>query len=101
MTVIKRSIEIFLLDFVFEIFRYQSLNWFEIIGNFSKAVYFRRPKSFLSGIIDTRDSLVKMTVNNKDVNIDLQKMSHRKKKNGHKLNRFFDQKLDTPLYLLD
>ena len=46
-----------------------------------------------------------MTVNNKDVNIDFQKMSHRKMKKSdhklhfdHKLNRFFDHKLDTPLY---
>ena len=41
-----------------------------------------------------------MTVNNKDVNIDFQKMSHLKmKKNDHKLNRFFDHKLDTQLYM--
>ena len=40
------------------------------------------------------------------VNIDFQKKSHRKMKKSdhklhfdHKLNRFFDHKLDTPLYL--
>ena len=48
----------------------KSSDWLEIIDNFSKAVHFRRPKPFDFGIIDTRDSLVKVTVNNKYVNID-------------------------------
>ena len=56
----------------------KSSDWSEIIDNFSKAVHYRRPKPFVFGIIGTRDSLVKVTVNNKDVNIDFQKMSHRK-----------------------
>ena len=84
----------------------KSSDWSEIIGNFSKAIHYRRPKPFVFGIIDTRDSLVKVTVNNKDVNIDFQKMSHRKMKKSdhklhfdHKLNRFFDHKLGTPLYM--
>ena len=81
----------------------KSSDWSEIIGNFSKAIYYRSPKPFVFGIIDTRDSLVKVTVNNKNVNIDFQKMSHRKMKKSdhklhfdHKLNRFFDHKLVTP-----
>ena len=79
---------------------------YDRFGYFAKAVHYRRPKPFVFGIIGTRDSLVKVTVNNKDVNIDFQKMSHRKMKKSdhklhfdHKLNRFFDHKLGTPLYL--
>ena len=53
--------------------RQKSSNWFEIIGNFSKAVNFRRPKRFVFGIIYTGDLLAKVTVNNKDVNIDFKK----------------------------
>ena len=75
---------------------WKSSDWFEIVGNFSKAVQFRRRKSFF-GIIDTRDSLVNDKVNKNDFDIDFQKMSHHKK-NDRKLNRFFDHKLDTPLY---
>ena len=69
------------------------------MGNFSKAVHYRRPKPHVLGIIDTRDSLVKVTVDNTDVKIDFQKMSHRKIKSDHKLNRFYDHKLDTPCTL--
>ena len=65
----------------------KSSEWFEIIGNFSKAVYFRRPKPFVFGIIDPRDSLVNVTVYSKDVNIDLIKNeSSQTEKSDHKLN---------------
>ena len=56
----------------------KSSDLLEIIGNFSQAVHFRRLKLFVFGIFDIRDSLVKLTFKNKDVNIDIQKMSHRK-----------------------
>ena len=40
-----------------------------------------------------------ITDNKKDVNMDFEKMSQSKMKNiDHKLNQFFDSKLDIPLY---
>ena len=58
----------------------KSSHWLEIIVNFSMADHYRRPKPFVFGIIDSRDSLLKVTIYNKDVNIDFPKISQHKMK---------------------